>query len=76
LFFYEKLSRQPITAAHLTFNYISFFIGKPNKYEIVDFVIGKFKAVLGFGSDTMPAVRDKKEDFIEGLLRIMIAYRS
>ncbi|KAF6020742.1 PKD1L2 [Bugula neritina] len=39
--------------------------GKPNKYEIVDFVIGKFKAVLGFGSDTMPAVRDKKEDFIE-----------
>jgi len=39
--------------------------GKPNQYEIVDFVVGKFKAVMGLGSDSMPPIRDRKEDFVE-----------
>jgi len=39
--------------------------GKPNQYEIVDFVVGKFKAVMGLGSDTVPTIRDRKEDFVE-----------
>lgn len=41
-------------------------VGKPNKYELVEFVVGKFKSVIGVGSEDMPAVRDKKEDFVEG----------
>jgi len=39
---------------------------KPNKYELIDFVVGKFKAVIGFGSETMPRMHDRKDQFVEG----------
>ncbi|XP_067928132.1 polycystin-2-like [Watersipora subatra] len=38
---------------------------KPNKYELVDFVVSKFKGVMGLGIEDAPPVRDKHEDFVE-----------
>lgn len=46
---------------------VSIFIGKANKYELVDFVVSKFKAAMGFGSGAVTMAEDKKEDFVQGL---------